>query len=715
MPAVVTFDPVNLRIVEIDTGGDNELDLVEVYSEWKEWALLSDNLKYPQAFRYIGGDPISDVQNAGSTFFIMNGWRIRPAERNHGLQITGNLFVEGGVGVPDVPTLGSYRVSVRYFVSNLVDASVARLDLTQLNPAVYIDTTFGVAGTDEGIGTPTNPVSNIADAFAIATRDKLRQFHFRGSLVLDRDAEDWGFVGLGSSQTSTLDIGGYSVDGTRFERTTIVGSMDGRVECEQCKIDVVLGLDGVFRDCGLTSSFSVADDANIVMQRCFSEVDGTGTPVMSVGANVSISMRNYSGGIELQNVTSGCVMSVDLDPGRLVMGGAGGDGGNTGGVVVVRGISQMDIDPSVATTVVSDGLIEAGVLAGMAATVSGLVVPTAAEVADAVWDEDAADHVSAGSMGLAQTLALYDDGEGPAIHFHTLDGAAGTAVGVNGTPNNPCNNAADAKVLADTLNLTRYHLQYGLFVAPAGDYSSVSWHSSGPASQLNLSASTDNGAAEFTNIIIVGTILGAVAKRFNGCVLSNVSISGPAVCRDCLIVGDCAVSGGSSRFINCATIQSDVTAPTLSLTHALGTTSTDFRGWSGRLKLKNLVGAPRVSFYSNEGEVEVDSTCTGGSVSFFGDVGVVNTSGGTVVNHVGTSALKLLSETITDAQLAESNSVAQALATGFADLEVDVTGQKLVMRNSAGTVVQTWTLTTTGSEPITTQLGVQTRRWKPDL
>ena len=36
-------------------------------------------------------------------------------EANHTLVITGNLFVDGG-GVPVVPTLGNYNVSVQYTV-----------------------------------------------------------------------------------------------------------------------------------------------------------------------------------------------------------------------------------------------------------------------------------------------------------------------------------------------------------------------------------------------------------------------------------------------------------------------------------------------------------------------------------------------------------------------------------------------------------------------
>lgn len=141
MADVVTFDPENLRIVEIDVGGDNVLNVVEVYSEWKDW-LLADpvRLRYPAAFRFVGGDPTSPTANLGSTFFIMNNWRIRPAERNHRLEIVGNLYADGGVDDPIVSTLGGYNVRAVMRVSNLTDvilSSASNPTAAQIADAVW--------------------------------------------------------------------------------------------------------------------------------------------------------------------------------------------------------------------------------------------------------------------------------------------------------------------------------------------------------------------------------------------------------------------------------------------------------------------------------------------------------------------------------------------------------------------------------------------------
>lgn len=138
--AIVTFDPATLRIVEIGVGGDNELEWAEVYSNWKTWAALSDNIKYPPAFRVVGGDPISGTQDLGSTFFMMYPWKFRPAELSHRLTLVGNLFSDPAGANVIVPTLGTYTVLVEQRVSNLTDSG---LDPVVNAEAVWAQTLYG--------------------------------------------------------------------------------------------------------------------------------------------------------------------------------------------------------------------------------------------------------------------------------------------------------------------------------------------------------------------------------------------------------------------------------------------------------------------------------------------------------------------------------------------------------------------------------------------
>jgi hypothetical protein len=66
----------------------------DIYSAWKEWVLISDNSKYPQALRSIGGDPVGGGQYAGDIYFLMNNWQI---ELDTIIKVTGTLFHDNGI------------------------------------------------------------------------------------------------------------------------------------------------------------------------------------------------------------------------------------------------------------------------------------------------------------------------------------------------------------------------------------------------------------------------------------------------------------------------------------------------------------------------------------------------------------------------------------------------------------------------------------------
>ncbi len=358
MVDIVTFDGPNRIITEIDTGGDNELDAVEIYSEWKDWIRSNPaNAGIARAFSVVGGDPISDTQNLGSTFFLENGWRIRPAESDHKVTVVGNLFTrESGQSV-FVPTLGSFTVNTETRVSSLVDSSVSRLDLTQLLQSVYIDVDNGVSGTAEGVGTPTNPVNNIVDARTIADRDRLQSFSFRGTIVLDQPYESWLFEGLAGERASTVDLNRQSVDKSKFTNCVLRGETAGTIDANECGLDIFTEIAGTFRNCGFLNNFSIQTGGTAVFASCFSEVAGSGTPICNINGGLAVSFRNYSGGIELLNVTGSDAVSVDLDPGTLIVGPT-----NTGGEINVRGTGNV-INNGATSTINRNSLVSAEVQA----------------------------------------------------------------------------------------------------------------------------------------------------------------------------------------------------------------------------------------------------------------------------------------------------------------------------------------------------------------
>ena len=113
----MVFDGENRLILLEDN--ETELDVKEMYIKWREWANNVRNLKYPLAMRYVGGDKLPKTR-LGITYFLINGWKIKPASKNYTLTINGNLYGENGENI-FVPADGNVNVLIINKVSNIID------------------------------------------------------------------------------------------------------------------------------------------------------------------------------------------------------------------------------------------------------------------------------------------------------------------------------------------------------------------------------------------------------------------------------------------------------------------------------------------------------------------------------------------------------------------------------------------------------------------
>jgi hypothetical protein len=116
--ANVTFNGTT-KIITVNSGVTTLNVQVDLYSDWKEWALL--NPGFLPAFRSVGGDELQTNYYLAPTFFLLNGWRIRPAEEDRVLTVIGNLYVDGSTDSPYIPTTGDFNVMVNSTSSNIVN------------------------------------------------------------------------------------------------------------------------------------------------------------------------------------------------------------------------------------------------------------------------------------------------------------------------------------------------------------------------------------------------------------------------------------------------------------------------------------------------------------------------------------------------------------------------------------------------------------------
>jgi hypothetical protein len=408
MADVVTFDPDNLRIIEISAGGDNELSVVEIYSEWKDW-LLADpaRLAYPQAMRYVGGDAISPTQDLGSTFFLLNGWRIRPAELTHKLTLVGNLFTDPAGESVFVPTLAAFNVNTETRVSNLVDAVLvnsAEIQFASFENTVAVDVTSVFSGASYPNGTRRQPVNNMTDALAIAQARGIGSFLILSSMTLTGvDVSEMVLDGLNHGVTLTVDASA-DVQNCGFNNLTLQGTFDGATHVRDCFVMDVDIIHGHLTRCSLMGAIALSGTGDLLIDNCIDGMPGLGVPSVDCGgAGSSLNIRGYHGGIALTNKTGAEDFSIDL-VGRVLL-----DATITGGSIIIRGIGHIELNSATATIIDSD-LVNPALVAAETDTVlttahgtgswqSGAGGLTVQDIVDGVLDEPTASHLAAGSVG----------------------------------------------------------------------------------------------------------------------------------------------------------------------------------------------------------------------------------------------------------------------------------------------------------------------------
>ncbi len=87
----VTFDGPN-KLIRINPGVTILNAQQDIYSAWKEWSLYELNTKYLQAISTVGGEPTVAGQRLDVTYFLINGWKIKPQPGSYRLSIIGNIF-----------------------------------------------------------------------------------------------------------------------------------------------------------------------------------------------------------------------------------------------------------------------------------------------------------------------------------------------------------------------------------------------------------------------------------------------------------------------------------------------------------------------------------------------------------------------------------------------------------------------------------------------
>lgn len=331
-------------------GGVYQLNLTWFWGQLKD---IEDNEGMPYEDTVANFAPV----NVGGVVLsrvviIVNGYRVEFEDGQYAVNLTG-----ANTNLQDVAVVN--QVSIRPSNSaGLQDLST--MLIASYGGVVTVDQANGQAGTVIPLGTRGLPVNNFADALKIAQENSIPGISIIGNATLSSNDFSEGFTFYGDSQVvSTLTINpGANINNCTFENMTVTGTMDGDNTFRQCRIMDINYVNGFIVECALEGTITLGGGAQCSILDCWSNIAGGGADqhphVDMGGSGNSLALRNYSGGLGLENWDGVGAASLDFSSGRLVVQDT-----ITGGTITVRGIAEVE-DQTLGGVTISDMTVNKG-------------------------------------------------------------------------------------------------------------------------------------------------------------------------------------------------------------------------------------------------------------------------------------------------------------------------------------------------------------------
>lgn len=273
---------------------------------------------------------------------------------------------------------GQYRVILKGANNNILDVSVVNQvslaptnsaglqDLSSLQAAsfagrVALDITSAYTGSLFPVGTRGFPVNNVTDAITIAEERGLREVVILSDMTMT--SGDWseGYAFWGDSPivlTLVLDPA-TNVTNCTFRNMTIEGTLDGANVLRECVVKDITFFNGEIFECALDGKIVLGGGIQAGIFDCWSNIPGSEVgnhaDIDMGGAGQSLVLRNYSGGIGIENSTGSDKSSIDMNSGRVVF-----ESSVTGGDFTIRGVAIVE-DDSGPGAIIKDQTVNADV------------------------------------------------------------------------------------------------------------------------------------------------------------------------------------------------------------------------------------------------------------------------------------------------------------------------------------------------------------------
>ena len=494
----------------------------------------------------------------------------------------GNISAVNALGNEISPVFESPNVNVvRTASSSATNSDAEAIQYSSYGKAVTIDVINGSAGTDYPFGNLENPVNNLVDALIIAEGRGFRRIDVRGNLTLDSGdwAEGYGFWGEDHANTTITVADPAGLDNCSFHTCKITGVMDDRNHVNDCIVLDLTSFDGMFHNCGFMGTITLGGITQTTVIKSYSMVAGAATPIFDMGGTSSaFVVRGYEGGLQINNKTGTDAVSLDINPGQLIV-----DSTVSAGTIVVRGSGKLT-DNSIGTAVVdADDFLQAGILMD----------------------------------GVERTSFIGKEGAGVSIHPTT---GTDSIVWPIGTRKTPCKTVQNAHDIAEAQGFRNIYAMENININSTMNDGYTFFGDNPNTITVNLDVSSSVNGGKFQDCTLTGqlssanivweSVVGAVTN-LNGFIY-KCALLGPLTVVEHTSINKCF----ASPLAPMATVTIDFNSVAKSVF---------ISQWEqGIIKVMNMVTGSMIHMAGTGGRLTVDVSCTGGMVATGGAIMITN-------------------------------------------------------------------------------------------
>lgn len=266
----------------------------------------------------------------------------------------------------------------------------------------------------------------------------------------------------------------------------------------------------------------------------------------------------------------------------------------------------------------------------------------------------------------AGALAMkYMGPRGPGIYLNDAAANTNTVFGTDGTIDNPVSTIAAAKTLADGKSIHRIYMVNNSVITLAATMEGYEFIGIGEMTSNTIDlGSQDVDNSYFENVLISGAQGGT--ERFEACRCVLGTLTSLEVTTDfCRLMGPFTVRNDCS-FDHCSSTVAGAGTPVLDI-NSIANINIYCGHYTGGLQVNNAV-ATTVMSYQSDGQIIIDSTCTGLEIVVRGDCKVTDNGTSTDLTQADIAAIKAITDAIGSVAAAK---LARTLGAASPDGTVD--------------------------------------------